>query len=30
MGINSFKQTLIKLDQDNEAADNKVSEWQIN
>ena len=27
MGINSFKQNLIKLDQDNEASDNKVSEW---
>lgn len=30
MGINSFKQNLIKLDQDNEASDNKVSEWQVN
>lgn len=30
LGISSFKNHLIKLDQDNEAIDNKVSEWQIN
>lgn len=30
LGINSFKNHLIKLDQDNETVDNKVSEWQVN
>ena len=30
LGISTFKNHLIKLDQDNETVDNKVSEWQVN